>query len=87
MRLTTSSLSSLTDNLEEVLHIDCKSNLEYMTANDGLLFFKCMEYSNTYEKRFDQDLSKRFKNYISVLWWRAKANFVSSYMGANFVSI
>ena len=32
MRLTTSSLSSLTDNLEEVLHIDCKSNLEYMTA-------------------------------------------------------
>ena len=83
----TSSLSSLTDNLAEGLHIDCKSNLVYMTANDGLLFFKSMECSKMYEKKFGQDLSKRFKNYISVLWWRPKTNFVLSYMETNFVSI
>lgn len=41
---------------------DCKSSLEYMTANDDLLTFKCADYKKTYEKKFNEDLLKRFPN-------------------------
>ena len=41
------SLSILADNLAEGLHKskykDCKSCLEYVTDNDDLLVFKCVE--------------------------------------------
>ena len=61
-----SCLEHLTDNLAEGLHKDkckdCKSNLEYMTANDGLLIFMCVDCNKTYEKKFDEDLFKRFQN-------------------------
>ena len=60
------SQSSFTDNLEKSLRKckcnDHKSNLEFMTAKDGLLTFKCVDFNKTYEKTFDEDLSKRCKN-------------------------
>ena len=41
VRFVASTLSSLIDNLAEVLHKDqcknCKSNLEYMTVKDSLI--------------------------------------------------
>ena len=64
VRLMASSLSNLTDNLAEGLHegkCNCKSSrLEFMTANNSLLTFKCMVCNKTYERNFDQDLSKGF---------------------------
>ena len=63
------SLTSLTDNFVEGLHNgkckDCKSSLEYMTAKDDLLTFKCMYCKKTYEKTFNENLSKDFKKHIS----------------------
>ena len=42
-----SSLSSLIDTLAKGLHKvkckDCKSSLEYLTSENGLLVFKCVE--------------------------------------------
>lgn len=59
------SLSSLTDNLAKGLHKgkgkDCKSSLEYMSANNGLLTFKCVNCNKPYEKKFE-DLFKRFQS-------------------------
>ena len=61
-----SSLSSLTDNLAKGLYKgkckDCKSSLEYLTAKDGLLVFKCVDNTKTYDKRFYEDSFKRFKS-------------------------
>ena len=56
----TIALSNLTDNPAKGLHRDCKSNLEYITNNDGFLTYKCLDCSKTYEKQFDKDLLKRF---------------------------
>ena len=48
-----SSVSSLADNLSERLYKDkcknCKSNLEYMTAKDKALTFKCVDCNRNYE--------------------------------------
>ena len=61
----TSSLSGLTDNLAS-LHKgkfkDCKSSLDYMAAKDGLLSFNYADCNKTYDKKFDEDISKRFEN-------------------------
>ena len=66
VRFMASSLSSLTDNLAQGLRKGkrehCKFSLEYMTAEDSLLIFKCMDCNKTYEKEFDEDLLKIFKN-------------------------
>ena len=66
VQFMTSFLSSLTDNLAEGLCKgnckDCTSRLEYMTAKNGLLIFKCVDCNKTYKKKFDEDLSKRFEN-------------------------
>ena len=37
-----------------------------MTAKDGLLIFKCVDCNKTYEKKFNEDLSKRFKERLSL---------------------
>lgn len=63
------STSSLTNNnLAECLlkdkYNDCKSSLEYISAKDGLLTFRCVDCKKTYEEKFD-DLPKRFKKHIS----------------------
>lgn len=49
------STSSLTNNnLAECLlkdkYNDCKSSLEYISAKDGLLTFRCVDCKKTYEK-------------------------------------
>ena len=60
-----SSLSSLTDNLSQGLHKnkckDCKSSLECMTANDGLLTFVGVDYNKIYKKRVIKIYSRDFK--------------------------
>ena len=56
-----SSLSSLADNLSEVLHnykcTNCKSCLDYISTKDSQLIFKCTEWSKKHK-----DLIKRFEN-------------------------
>ena len=52
-----SSQSSQTDNL-----VNCKLTLECLTSSVGFLTFKCIYCNKTYEKKFGQELSKRFKN-------------------------
>ena len=63
------SLSNLAENLAESLqkgtYKDSKSSPEYMTAKDGLLNLKCVDSNETYEKKFDEDLSKNSKTHIS----------------------
>ena len=57
-----SSLSSLNDNLPGGLQNKqiSRSNLEYMTINNGLLI--CVDCNKNYEKEFEKDLTKRFEN-------------------------
>ena len=66
VRVMASSLSSLADNLAEDLEIgqckNCKSSLKYITTKDGLRTFDGVNYNKTYEKKFDEDLPKRFEN-------------------------
>ena len=63
---TTSSPSSLDDNLAERSHKDkcknCKANHEYITVSNGSLVFKCVECNKNYKKKFDEDLAKRSEN-------------------------
>ena len=65
-----SSLSKLVDNLSEGIHnnkcFDCKSNLDYVriTKNKKLLL-KCFNCNIYYNKKFNNDLIKRFKNTYS----------------------
>ena len=57
-RLMSSSLSNLVDNLSEGIHsdkcTDCKSYLDYMTAKDEQLIFRCFECEENYEKDFNK---------------------------------
>ena len=61
-----SSLLSLVDNLSEGLHsdkhTDRKSCLDYMTAKDDQLLFRCFECKKNYKKDFNKELIKRFAN-------------------------
>ena len=61
-----SSVSSLADNLSERLHKDkcknCKSDLEYLTAKDKALPFKCVGCNRNYESMFDEDVANRLQN-------------------------
>ena len=52
------SLSSLIDSLAEGQCKDFKSSLEYVTAENGLLTFKCVDCNTTYE----ENLSESFEN-------------------------
>ena len=74
-----SSLSKLVDNLSEGIHnnkcVDCKSNLDYVRINtarpsslerkDEKLLLKCFNCNNYYEKKFNKELIKKFKNTYS----------------------
>ena len=61
-----SSLSSLVDNLSEGLHSDKRTDrkfcLDYMTAKDDQLLFRCFECKKNYKKDFNKELIKRFAN-------------------------
>ena len=71
-----SSLSRLSDNLTEGLHKgkykDCKLSLEYKTVKDDLQIFNCKCCNKIYEKKFDEDLPKTFKNNIASLMEKLK---------------
>ena len=60
------SLSNLFSNLSEGFHndmcIDCKSYLDYMTAKDEKLIFRCFRCKKNYEKDFNKELIQRFAN-------------------------
>ena len=57
-------LSSLVDNLSEKLHSDkcagCKSHLDYVLIKDDKLILRCFECKKNYEKKFNEELFKRF---------------------------
>ena len=69
-RFMSSSLSKLVDNLSEGIHnnkcFDCESNLDYIKIlkNEKLLL-KCFNCNIYYEKKFNKDLMKTFKNTYS----------------------
>lgn len=68
IQFMSSSLSTLADNHAEGLHKDkykdYKSDLEYMTAKENTVTFKCVECKKIYEKEFDKDLA-RFKTHTN----------------------
>ena len=60
-----SSLTSLTDNVVEGLHnVNTKTAGLHLnkSANDGLLTCICVDWYKIYEKKFEDDLLKRFQN-------------------------
>ena len=62
-----SSLSNLLDNLSEGIHkIKCtnsnKCYNEYTNFKDVLIEFKCLCCNKNYQKRFDENLKKKFAN-------------------------
>ena len=65
-----SSLSKLADNLSEGIHnnkcSDCESNLDYIKIKtNGKLLLKCFNCNIYYKKKFNKDLTKKFKNTYS----------------------
>lgn len=64
-RFLSNLAENLAESLQKVTYKDCKSSPEYMTAKDGLLNLKCVDSNKTYEKKFDEDLSKNSKTHIS----------------------
>ena len=63
-RSVSSSVSSLAHNLvKDSLKTNAKNAMQcikYMTANNGLLLFKCLDWNKNYEKYFIEDLVKVF---------------------------
>ena len=65
-----SSLSKLVDNLCEGIHnnkcLDCGSCLDYVriTKNEKLIL-ECYNCKQRYKKKFNKDLTKKFKNTYS----------------------
>ena len=66
VRFMSMSLLSLTDYLSKGLHINkcknCRSGLEYRTAKNSTLAFKCVGCNKSCQKKFDENLAKRFPN-------------------------
>ena len=64
------SLSSLANNLSDNLSDrpcsdkckDCKFCLEYMSAKDNQLIFKCLKRNKKYYKKFNENLINKFTN-------------------------
>ena len=69
-RFMSSSLSKFVDDLSEGMHnnkcLDCNSCLDYVriTKNEKLLL-KCFNCDSCYKKKFNKDLTKKFKNTYS----------------------
>ena len=58
------SLSNHVDNISNELHkcTNCKSGLDYMTAKDDILIFRCFECKKNYKKDFDKELINKLSN-------------------------
>ena len=67
-RFMASSLSNLVDNLIEGIHkIKCKvcdCFLEYESAKDNLIKYKCLSCNKDYSNKLNEKLKKRFKDTI-----------------------
>ena len=62
-RFMTSSLSNLVNNLAEGFYKDCEFFcLEYTGVIDDLIEYKCLCCNKNYQKRFDENIEKRFFN-------------------------
>ena len=65
-RFMSTSLSNLVSNLSEGLPndrcVDCKSCLDYMTAKDEQLIFRCFWCKKNYVKNFNKELIQSFAN-------------------------
>ena len=65
-RFMSTSLSSLVDNLSEVLHSDkctnCKSSLDYMEVENNQLIFNCLDCNKNYNEDVNKELTNRFSN-------------------------
>ena len=65
-RFMTTSLSSLVDNLTEVIHKitrqDCDYFLGYESVKDNLIKYKCLSCNKNYSNKINEELKKRFKN-------------------------
>ena len=63
-RFMSTSLSSLANNLSDGRYngkcTDCKSCLEYISAKDNQLIFKCLNCNKNHNKEFNDDLINRF---------------------------
>ena len=68
-RFMSSSLSKLADNLSEGSHnnkwANCESCLDYVKTKNENLILKCFNCKTYYEKVFNKDLIKKFKNNYS----------------------
>ena len=66
IRFISSSLSSLAESFSEGLHQNkCKnwkSGLDYVIVKYNTLTFECEDCNKSYEKEFNEDLTKRFQN-------------------------
>ena len=64
-----SSLSKLVDNLSEGIHnnkcANCESCLDYVKTKNKKLLLKCFNCKTYYKKKFNKDLTKKFKNTYS----------------------
>ena len=65
VRFMVISISTLAGRLTEGLYKDkcqdCMSSPEYVMAKESTLTFKCMECNKSYDKKFNEDLIKRFE--------------------------
>ena len=63
-RFISTSLSSLVNNLSDELYnakcTNCKSCLEYISAKDSQLIFKCPKCNSNHNKDFNKELINRF---------------------------
>ena len=70
VRFISISVPNVADNLAERLHKgeynDFQSDPEYMTINNGLLVFNCVDWNKNCEKKSDEDLAKIFSQQIQI---------------------
>ena len=61
-----SSLSSLVDNVAEVIHKikckDCDSFLKYESVKENLIKYKYLSCNRDYSNKIDEELKNRFQN-------------------------
>ena len=65
-RFNPSSLSNLVDNFAKGSHkikfTDCDCFLEYESANENLIKYKCPSRNKDYLNKIDEELKRRFEN-------------------------
>ena len=57
----TISLSNLAEGIQKIKHTNCNVfSLEYTNSKDDLIEYKCLCCNKNYQKKFDENLKKRF---------------------------